>query len=82
MSLCLHVYFRNAYGDGLLALQMNSPWHSLQYQVHFSFPPLPLLQISYTLSSFIAAQEYILYKVGYPVFTRLKGGKMHFFVAF
>ena len=60
-------------GDGLLALQMNSPWHSLQYHVHFSFPPLPLLQISYTLSLFIAAQEYILCKVRYPVFTKVKG---------
>ena len=61
-------------GDGLLALQMNSPWHSLQYQVlHFSFPPLPLLQIFYTLSLFIAAQEYILCKVRSSVFTKVKG---------
>lgn len=66
-SACTYVCVEMHMGDGLLALQMNSPWHSLQYQVlHFSFPPLPLQQISYTLSLFIAAQEYILCKVRYP----------------
>lgn len=43
--ICVYAY--NYMGDELFALQMNSLWDFLKYQVfHFSFPSLPPPQIS------------------------------------
>ena len=71
--MCVH---RNAHGGWITCFANEFTMAFLTISSSsflFSSTASPLLQIFYTLSLFIAAQEYILCKVRSSVFTKVKG---------
>ena len=69
ICMCVHI---NIWGDGLFALQMNSPWNSLQYQV-FHFSTASPTNILHSFLMYCCSGIHLFWTVRYPVFTKIKG---------